>query len=474
MSASIVVIGGGLGGLVSAYRLVQAGFAVTLVDAGDAPGGVIGTVREAGYLQERAASSFLGGPSDGGLALCQELGVAVAKASPAAKRRWVYLDGKLQAIPHSPLAFARTEMLTWRGKLELLREPFRSPRQATRSGDESVYEFAVRRLGAEAARAFVAPMVTGIYAADAREVSLAAGFPTLAALDADGGLLRGGVRRALAPLRRKLQRGDQSTAASASARSGAAPAPRTSRGLWAPVAGVGALPAALAGALGERVWTRARVASVTRVDGKHRIALHDGRTLTADAVVLAVHASAACGLVQQAHPVLASKLSVFSRTPAALVYLGYPRSALPPACHEGFGMLTALGERVRVLGVVFESVVWPERAPEGMALLRCIFGGGRDPSIADVSDAALQQIAIADLQTIAGITAAPVHCAITRWAAGIPRIEVGHNDRVVAADAAARTAGFVLAGADYHGVSVNALCADGARVVAAVRELVAR
>src|SRR5262249_4438352 len=153
------------------------------------PGGVIGTSRVDGFVREHAASSFLGGPAHGALALCRELGVAVDKASPAAKRRWIYLDGALRALPGSPVALARSDLLTWRGKLALMKEPFAPGRRA--GEDESVHAFAARRLGAEAARAIVAPFVTGVYAADAHDVSLEAGFPRLAALDEAGGLVRG-------------------------------------------------------------------------------------------------------------------------------------------------------------------------------------------------------------------------------------------------------------------------------------------
>ena len=70
----------------------------------------------------------------------------------------------------------------------------------------------------------------------------------------------------------------------------------------------------------------------------------------------------------------------FTRAPVALVYLGVAETALPPAALDGFGLLVAKDEDLRVLGIVFESTVWPDRAPAGHVLLRCVFGGARDPA----------------------------------------------------------------------------------------------
>src|SRR6185312_2469472 len=99
----IAVIGGRIGGLAAARALLGAGHDAHVLEASERTGGVVGTSRIGGFVREHAASSFLGGPPRGALALCRELGVAVDKASPKAKRRWIYLDGKLRALPSNPL-----------------------------------------------------------------------------------------------------------------------------------------------------------------------------------------------------------------------------------------------------------------------------------------------------------------------------------------------------------------------------------
>ena len=434
----IAVIGGGIGGLAAARALVAAGIEVTVFEASERAGGVVGSTRLDGFLREHAASSFLGGPGRGALALCNELGIAVDKASPKAKTRWIYLDGKLHALPSSPVSLATTDLLTWRGKLDLLREPLR-PR-AVAGDDESVHAFAARRLGPEAARAFIAPFVTGVFAADSHDISLAAGFPKFAALEADGGLVRGMVKQMF---RRSKE-------------------PKTPRGLYAPAGGVGRLAEAMAASLGTRVRTKARVKTLGPVkDG----VLVDGERY--DGAVLAIPAAVAVDLIADL-PELAAKLRVFKRAPTAIVYLGMPEAAVPKA-GNGFGFLVGAGEDVRVLGCVFETTVWPDRAPAGQTLLRCIFGGGRDPDAASLGDQELIALARRDLERVLGTTAEPTHASVIKWPRGIAQYAVGHKDLVRAAVAAARTHRIALAGADYRGAGVNDLIADGEVIAAEVR-----
>lgn len=439
----IAVIGGGVGGLVAARALVSAGIDAQVLEAGPRPGGVVVTTSVDGYVREHAASSFLGGPPSGTLALCKELGVEVDKASPRARSRWIYLDGKLRAVPRWPIDLVTSDLLTWRGKLDLLAEPFR---RAGSGDDESVHAFAARRFGAEAARAIFAPLVTGIYAADAHAISLPAGFPELAAFDAQGGLVRGLVAQAVRGLAGKL-RGKKSGA--------------TPRGMWAPRGGLGTLVTALAGELGPRIHLSRAVARIEPADRGVRI---DGERW--DGAVLAVPAEDAAALVTLRD--LANRLAMFHRAPVALVFLGFPAAAVPGAS-DGFGFLVAHGENVRVLGVVFESTVWPNRAPDGHVLLRCVFGGGRDPEATRQGDAALIAQARHDLGIVLGIDAAPSHTSVVRWKRGVAQYGLGHRDRVRDAVALARGQRIALAGCDYRGPGLNELCADAASIVAEVQ-----
>ncbi len=445
----IAIIGGGLGGLATARTLIAAGVDAHVLEASSRAGGVIGTSHVDGFTREHAASSFLGGPPRGALALCNELGVPVDKASPRAKKRWIFLDGKLRALPSNPVQLVRSDLLTWRGKLELLREPFNfrpSPGQ-----DESVHDFAARRFGPEAARAIISPFVTGVYAADAHDISLEAGFPKLAALAKHGGLVRGMLRQqargAAGALLRKIAGKHVSKA--------------TPRGMYAPRGGLGALVEALSAELGDRLRLGTPVDKIEPIAKGVRI---DGEIW--DGAVIAIPAQDAPSLTTL--PELANKLATFDRAPAALVYLGFPAAAVPRGA-DGFGALVALGEDVRVLGIVFESTVWEGRAPAGQVLLRCIFGGGRDPSVTELDDGALIAQAVRDVGVVLGASGAPTHASVVRWQRGVAQYALGHRDRVRAAVTAARTHRIALAGADYYGPGVNDICIDTARILDEVR-----
>lgn len=441
----VAVIGGGIGGLTAAYALCAAGFDAHVLEASVHPGGVVGTSRADGFLREHAASSFLGGPPRGALALCRDLGVPVEHASPKAKKRFVYIDGALRQLPRSPIDLVRTDLLTWRGKLALLREPLAPPR--AQGADESMHAFAARRFGPEAARAIFAPFVTGVFAADSHAVSLEAGFPRLAALDDAGGMVRGFAKQAAGRVLARVT-GRKSD--------------RTPGGMWAPTGGLGTLVDALATSLGSRVKTSARVGSLAPTD---KGILVDGERW--DAAVLAVAATDGAALTEGL-PELASKLRGFERAPVALVYLGVQARDVPPA-GDGFGALVATGEEPRVLGIVFESTVWPDRAPDGHALLRCIYGGARDPSATALTDDELVEQAKRDVERVLGATVDPVHTSVVRWAHGLAQYPVGHRDLVRAAVAAGRTHRIALAGADYRGAGINDLCADRDVIVSELR-----
>jgi protoporphyrinogen/coproporphyrinogen III oxidase len=454
-SRRIAVIGGGLAGLLVARALERDGVAVCVFESATQLGGLLETSRADGYLHEHAASSFLA-KAGGMLDLCRALEVPVVKACAGARRRWIFIDGKRREVPAGAWSLLRSDLLTLRGKLALLAEPLRPARRVDQVGDQSVYDFAVRRLGPQVARSLVAPFVTGIFAADAHDVSLQAGFPQLAELDARGGLVRGMIANMVRPRR-----------APETLSRGAAPAPsrlaRADRGLWAPRDGMAEVVRALHRDLrGELRLGCDVVELVPHSRGVEVISA--GRRESFAGVVSAVSAARLARLLPTV-PEAARRLVGFHRAPAAVVSLGYRRSDFT-APLDGFGMLVSAGEKPRVLGVVFESVLWPGRAPDDRVLLRCIFAGARDPQAYAFDDEELIAIATADIATTLEIAAPPVHAVVTRWAEGIAPFRVGHRQRVLEAEIALRGHRIAIAGADFRGVGLNGLCLDTPAVVA--------
>ena len=189
-----IVIGAGISGLVCAYRLKALGVDVALIEKSERAGGVIQSERIGDYLIERGPNSSQG--TEELMALVEELGITgeIAEGNPKAPA-FVYFDGRLHPVPAGPGAFLKSRLLSVRGKLRILAEPFVKTR---RSGEEeSVYSFALRRIGREAAERLVAPFVSGIYAGDAEALSVQAAFPRLANLETSyGGLIRGMIAKA--------------------------------------------------------------------------------------------------------------------------------------------------------------------------------------------------------------------------------------------------------------------------------------
>ncbi|MBE7449123.1 MAG: FAD-dependent oxidoreductase [Kofleriaceae bacterium] len=231
----VAVVGGGIGGLAAALRLVQAGHDVAVLDGGARPGGVIGTSTAEGFRREHAANGFLTGADAGAAALCDELGVRVVEAAPAARARWIYLRGRLHRLPAGPGSFARSGLLSWRGKLALLGEPLRP----ARDGHRGRRRVAVGLRGAPPRHRGrpVPGRADGDRRVRRRRAPGQPGgrVPRLAALDARGGLVRGMIAEA-----RGRRRGG-----------GARRRGKTT--LAAPAGGMAVLVDALAARLGDRV-----------------------------------------------------------------------------------------------------------------------------------------------------------------------------------------------------------------------------
>jgi hypothetical protein len=209
------------------------------------------------------------------------------------------------------------------------------------------------------------------------------------------------------------------------------------------------------------------VAVEVEAGGRARaVRLADGRREPCDLVVLAAPAAAAARLVSDASRELAQVLDAIRYAAVAVVHLGFRRDDLraAPGALDGFGFLVARGEGLRILGSVFESVLWPDRAPADHVLLRCILGGARDPGALELDDGELVDQSHQDLERAVGLGAQPVHRHVVRWPRAIAQYNVGHLERVARAEQLADGLGVVLAGSSYHGVAVNACAADASRV----------
>jgi len=442
----IAIVGGGVAGLATAWALEkrgcrERGHEVVVLESGDRPGGNLRSERRDGYLVEWGPNGFLDSVPET-LELARDLGLGprLVQADPRAAKRFVFRNGRLHPLPGGPGAFLRSPLLSWPGKLRILCEPM--ARRRPRGVDETIHAFAARRIGREAAAVLIDPMVSGIFGGDARQLSLRACFPKMWQMETD----HGGLFRALLSKRRSARRGGPV----------GAPAGR----LTSFEGGVEELVTALHTRLGGAVRTGSAVRSLRREGGGYRLELAGHASLEAEAVVLASPARTSAAIVDPLDAELALELRAIPSAPIAVVALGYDAAGLGHAL-DGFGFLVPRGEGPRFLGVLWDSSLYPQRAPEGRVLLRAMVGGAHDPAAVELDDATLLGRVREDLHATMGITADPAMVRIVRHHVGIPQYTVGHLERLARIEAhLGRLPGVHVAGNGYHGVAINNCAAE--------------
>lgn len=435
----VAIVGAGISGLALAHALHSRGQQVVVLESSPRPGGVIRSFHRAGFTLEAGPNSFL--DREPALrSLAAELGVEprIRPADPGAKNRYVYTRGRLRALPLSPPAFLRSDILPLGARLRVLGELF-TPR-APQGVDESLGAFFRRHIGPVATRVLVDAMQTGIYAGDLEALSAGAVFPRLVELEQQHRSLVLGLLRSRAAERHKAL----------------PPGPRPSGGTCSFEGGLQTLTDALAGVLGPAVHTGARVAGLRPANGQWRLTVEEhGRQaeLLADRVVLTTPAYVAAGLLRPLDEALASKVEGIEYASVAVVHLGFEPGAVPPP--DGFGFLVPSLEGRRLLGAIHSSTVFPWRAEGGRVLYTCMVGGARRPELAALDEQALVALAREELRALAGVQAPPSVTEVIRWPRGIPQYNVGHLARVAAIEQALqRWPGLYVSGNAYKGVGL--------------------
>jgi len=420
-----------------------------VVDAGDRPGGVMRTDTVRGHRIERGPNTLQVKAPALGFLRAHGLEGGLVAAAPASRVRFLFHEGKLERVPTGPLAFARSPLLSARGKLRLLAEPF------VRRGDaegESVAGFMARRFGPEVVERIVGPALTGIYAGDESQLGADAVLGFATALErSHGSVVRGALAGAL------RRRG----------------ATRGLAGSFSTAAGLGGLAQALAAPLGESLALGARVEALARDAAGFRVAVSRGgrtRELVTRGVVLAVPAPEAAALLKAIAPDAAEAAARVAYAPVVSAAVSIdPRDARERI--EGFGFLVPASAGLRLLGVLFMSRLFEGRAPVGRVLLTCLLGGARWPGAVDEPEDALLARLHDDLGATLGHRGATDVLGVARWRHAVAQPGRDHLALVAGLRrSVASSPGLAVAGAWLDGVSIADTLACGAR---AARELCA-
>jgi len=451
LNPRIAIIGGGITGLATAAWLEHDhGIKdYVILEASSRAGGKIRSELDAGFTLEWGPQGFLdNAPDTLELASIQGLDDALVRADEKAADRFILRQGKLRRVATSPPAFMLSDILPISGRLRLLGEPFAPPHPGH---DETVFEFASRRIGRRAAEILVDAMVTGVFAGDSRKLSLAATFPKMAAMESEHGSL---TKALFAKMREAKKTGSRSAGPA-----GPGGTLTTFSG------GMVRLTDRLTRSAGDRLLLKRPLQTLEREGPTHILSTEEG-AIEAETVLLALPAERTARLMTELAPDAVAPLAATPTAPIAVVMLGYgDRNAFGRPV-GGFGFLVPRGEDESLLGTLYCHDIFPGQAPDGSLFLRAMVGGARSPDAVSLDDDLLTGRVRASLARVFGSDPEPDRVWIVRWEQGISQYTVGHLDRVAAAEAAAGDAGIELAGSPYRGVSVND-CIKQARAAAA-------
>jgi protoporphyrinogen/coproporphyrinogen III oxidase len=447
-SATAVVVGGGITGLVAARELARElsrDSNIVLLEASDRLGGKILTTELDGAVVEAGPDWFLT-RSAAALDLCDELGLTPEVVRPQAFGTLIWSRGALRRVPpgfvrglpSSPLALLRSDLLSVPGRLRgladvALRGPLSGP-------DISIGSLVRRRFGNELLERVVDPVLAGSRAGRADDMSLAVGAPEIDAA------ARGG-RSLMMGLRQLSSSGPPPFAGLTSGMSALVERMRTDLG-------------------GVDVRVGVAVHSVAAAGSRYRVGLANGDSVEADAVVVAVPAHSAAHMLDGFDSDLARELDSIKWASAVVVSLLYPAGAVtPPPAASGF--LVPSVEQKTLTACAWYTSKWGNARPRGGGfVLRCFAGRSADDAAAELDDDELCRRIAAEVREATGIAAAPEKTSLTRWERALPQFEVGHLDRTGRIERLVeRHRGIALAGAGYRGSGLID-CISGGRAAA--------
>ncbi len=428
-----IIIGGGITGLSAAWELQKHNAEYILLEESGRWGGKI-VSRE----MEVEGQRFLvdGGPDTlvtrkrEAWQLAMEVGLRDEVVNPGSETKNIYVvdGGRPYPVPLSPALFFSSPLLTWRGKLRLLTEPFQPARRD--DDDESLADFVTRRLGREALEKFIGPVLGGIYNTDPQKQSILVSSPVMREMEKEAGSL---VLASVGRMFAKKEQGER--------------LPRFINFKK----GMEHLPETIALQLTGKLLLNSPVAGITQTETGFTVQLADGSALSGETVILATPANVSALLLREAAPQAAEKLAKIEHKNIGTISLVFRESDIPPAPVIN-GLMVPRREKRNIDAMTFTSRKSPERSAPGYALMRVFLGGG-NPAMVTCDDETLVNTVCAELGDLVGIRARPLTYTVFRWEQGFPQAEVDHLARVTEIESLLPK-GIQVAGSSYRGIAV--------------------
>jgi len=434
----VAIIGAGITGLTAAFHLRRKGVPVVIYESSGRVGGVIQSMRQNGYLAEFGPNTIVES-SPKITELIRDAGLETQRldTDPKAEARFVARYGRPIQMPGSPIGFFKTELFSTKAKLALLREPF-VPR-CPDGKEESIAEFVERRLGKEFLDHAVDALVGGVYAGDPRKLSVSQAFPKLHQLEIKyGSLIKGQILGARERKKRAEVAKDR--------------APKFSF-----QEGLQTLPEALK--LGQDVRLNTTVLKAAQSPEGWVLDVREGNHVTRADHSAVLYAGTAFKLAElqldTETPISLESFSEIRYSPVASVVLGFKREDVAHPC-QGFGVLIPKIENFKILGTIFSSSLFPNRAPDGHILLTTYAGGERYPELASLPAQKLIALVCEDLRVLLGVSGKPTFQHTVAYPRAIPQYNLGYEKhRIKMNEIEARAPGFFLAGHYRDGVSLS-------------------
>ena len=435
----VVILGAGISGLATAHFLAQKGYKVVILEKSPRSGGAICSERRDGFLIEYGPNSTLDTtPLLREMFADLDIADSLEYANDRAKNRYIVKNGELKALPMSPPAFLKTDLFSLSAKLRLLKEPFIEPAPAT--ADESLGSFVERRLGREFLDYAINPFVAGVYAGKPELLSVKSGFPKLYALEQEyGSLIKGTIKGA-----RKRKKSPETAKAKAR--------------LLSFSGGLQTMTDALTAKYAGQVFFETNIRKIKNTASGFEIEFSAGEIAAeiSSAVLLSTIPAFAMGdLPYDFDQQILHAISNIYYPPVSMVYFGF-KQAPPSIPLGGFGFLVPEKEHRNILGTIWSSTIFKNRAPDGGIALTTFVGGSRQPQNARLPESELIDLVQHDLKELMGIQANPDLVVVKQWEKAIPQYQIGHQQIVDAIhDFEKNTPGFYISGNFHGGISVG-------------------
>ena len=436
------IIGGGIAGLSAGFFLRKKfgnDCTLAIYEKDRRLGGTIGMTRANGFTIDWGPNGFLD-KEPKTLEFVDQIGLTdkLLPADLKSERRFIYRNRKLWEISANPGKFMKSGLLSLRGRLRIPLEYFIPAKK--NDSPESVYDFAARRIGREPAEVMIDPMVSGIFGGDAEKLELESCFPIMAQMEKHyGGLIRAMLKK------KKASKGKP--------KSGGPAGP--SGHLTSFKGGLYTIIERLEELLKEQVRYPAAVTQISQnLQGKYVLS-GEGFEDECDIAIVAAPSYVTAKLVDRLDSELSELLAAIPYSNLAVVCQGFNLNNVGHAL-DGFGFLIPHNQNMNILGSIWTSVIFPEQAPAGFALLRTMLGGAKNNEIIKKSEDEIAGIALEELKPILDLKAAPDYSQVIKWDRAIPQYILGHKQHCENIEnRLVQFRGLYLAGNAYSGIGLN-------------------